>query len=305
MATRNAGRVKEWAEDTASQLIDDLDFDADAWEEVFDWVVKNVRPGQSYSTVLRDAKQWMRREAIGSRVAGRLLKGGEAELTGSPQVHGLDSPRKGGFTIIQEFLKDEREEKRRKRQKKSSRQAATEWWHDEAMKAISNMEEGLYADAAENVNTLMKAFSNDSTLVKIFKSLENLDKQQYKSEREAKGLMSLLDRWEMQQKRVSANNVRAFVRQAMYWTAPGRQYRLTQPEQNGEALTCPKCKGAMDEERFTRSERLYRCPHCGFKVPSGKVVRKKVEIEIEPDGGVDVDITGVDASDERGSRKAN
>lgn len=219
-----------------------------------------------------------RNEKIAQRVA--------AQAMGDPSVHGLDSPRSGGFSIVQEFLKEEREDKKNR----GSKKAATEWWHDEAMKAISNMDAGLYGDAAENVSALMKKFDDDQTLMKIFKGLENLEKQQSKSEREAKGLISMLDRWEMQQKRGSTN-IRAFVRQAMYWCAPGRQYRLTKQEQDNEFLTCPKCKGDMDKEKFTRSEKLYRCPHCGFKVPSGKVTKQKIEIEVEPDGEVEVEVT--------------
>jgi DNA-directed RNA polymerase subunit RPC12/RpoP len=78
---------------------------------------------------------------------------------------------------------------------------------------------------------------------------------------------------------------------AMYWSGPGRTYRLTKLEQNGGSVACPKCRTQMDNERFTRNERMFRCPDCGFKIPTGKVVKKKIEIEIEPNGEIEVEVT--------------
>lgn len=89
-------------------------------------------------------------------------------------------------------------------------------------------------------------------------------------------------------------------RRAMYWMDKGRTYRLTKNEQGNNGATCPKCKGDMSKEPFTKSEKLFNCPGCGFKVPSGKVLtERKVEIEIEPDGNIEVEIEP--ASSRRGS----
>jgi len=82
----------------------------------------------------------------------------------------------------------------------------------------------------------------------------------------------------------------ASVRQAMYWCGPERTYRLTKGEQNDGNAICPKCKGQMEKEPFTRSEKMWRCPECGFKVPTGKAINK-IEIEIEPDGEIEVELT--------------
>ncbi len=81
------------------------------------------------------------------------------------------------------------------------------------------------------------------------------------------------------------------MRRGMYWCAPGRTYRLTRNEQDGEEATCPKCGNRMDREPFTKGEKLYRCPECGFKVPTSKVTTQRVDIEVEPSGEVEVEVT--------------
>jgi hypothetical protein len=88
----------------------------------------------------------------------------------------------------------------------------------------------------------------------------------------------------------SIKTAKQIVREAMYWCHPGRTYRLTKQEQDGENPTCPKCKSKMEKEPFTKSEKLFRCTSCGFKVSTGKITTKKIEIEIEPNGGVDIEI---------------
>jgi len=81
-------------------------------------------------------------------------------------------------------------------------------------------------------------------------------------------------------------------RRALYWGAPGRTYRMTKNEQEQGVHICPRCKGEMEQQPFTKSEKLVTCPGCGFKVPSGKLVteRPKVEVEVSPEGGVEVEI---------------
>jgi predicted RNA-binding Zn-ribbon protein involved in translation (DUF1610 family) len=90
---------------------------------------------------------------------------------------------------------------------------------------------------------------------------------------------------------VAHQTVASAVRQAMYWCAPDRTYRLTKNEQNGGTAVCPHCKADMEREGYTRSEKMYRCSECGFKIPTGKVTTKKVEIEIEPDGEVEIEVS--------------
>ena len=80
-------------------------------------------------------------------------------------------------------------------------------------------------------------------------------------------------------------------RRAMYWGGPDRIYRLTKEEQEKGSAVCPKCKREMNREPFTKSEKLYTCQECGFKVPSSKTTTTKITIDVEPNGDVDVDVT--------------
>jgi len=47
----------------------------------------------------------------------------------------------------------------------------------------------------------------------------------------------------------------------------------------------------MSTERFTRSEKLYMCPTCGFKIPSGKAV---TQVEVKVPENVSVEVTHTD-----------
>lgn len=216
MSTRQAGGVKRWAEDLATRLMDDLSYDVDAWDQVFKWTLKNADLGEPYSSILKKAKKWDRRRQYGSveaKVFNRFAADADVppDFQGNPKTHGIDEPRGGGFSIMQNLQKD-------------------------------------------------------------------LKKEEEKDSKKSK-------------KAGSGNVMTSAVRQAMYWCSPDRTYRMTKQEQDEDSATCPKCKSHMENEKFTRSERMFRCPDCGFKVPSGKVTTKKIEIEIEPDGEVEVEVT--------------
>ena len=77
-------------------------------------------------------------------------------------------------------------------------------------------------------------------------------------------------------------------RRAMYWTGPDRTFRMTKKEQESGDACCPTCKSHMDKESFTRGENLYRCSECNFKVPSSKIVTRRVEKPVEPVEPVEV-----------------
>ena len=53
---------------------------------------------------------------------------------------------------------------------------------------------------------------------------------------------------------------------AAYWSAPGRQYRATNPEILAKRPNCPKCKAAMRKTTYKMAEgqriRLFACPSC-------------------------------------------
>lgn len=83
-------------------------------------------------------------------------------------------------------------------------------------------------------------------------------------------------------------------RRAMYWGAPDRVYRLTKMEQEKGCACCPKCKVDMITDKFTKSDKLYICPDCGFKVPTSKTV---TTITVDNQSGeVDVAVSDIEAS---------
>ena len=91
-------------------------------------------------------------------------------------------------------------------------------------------------------------------------------------------------------------------RRALYWGGPGRTYRLTRQEQQEGVHVCPKCREQMEKQKFTKNDKLLTCPGCGFKIPTSKVVDKKIEIEIEPDGSVEVEVEPVEQEKEASRR---
>jgi len=91
-------------------------------------------------------------------------------------------------------------------------------------------------------------------------------------------------------------------RRAMYWGAPDRTYRLTRQEQESGNAMCPKCRKDMEVQPFTKKDKLYVCPSCGFKVPRSKAVTK-IEIGVEDGEVTDVDVTTAGKS-RRGSKVA-
>lgn len=77
---------------------------------------------------------------------------------------------------------------------------------------------------------------------------------------------------------IASKVAHGFVRNALYWSAPGRKYRLTRSEQEAGAYRCPKC----EEESVLRrtiykrmndmSERLFGCPVCLFLIKEGDIL---------------------------------
>ena len=85
--------------------------------------------------------------------------------------------------------------------------------------------------------------------------------------------------------RMAQRVAEAYVKKALYWAAPDRQYRAPSSEVVSGRYTCPKCR-ARGIESFLRpaaykrregvSERLLGCPSCVFLI-------KKVDIINCPD----------------------
>jgi len=74
----------------------------------------------------------------------------------------------------------------------------------------------------------------------------------------------------LSQKTMAASELRS--RRAMYWSNPERVYRLTKREIVDSAALCPRCRNEMALEPYTRTDRMYRCPSCSFKIPRSNVI---------------------------------
>jgi hypothetical protein len=76
---------------------------------------------------------------------------------------------------------------------------------------------------------------------------------------------------------LAARVAHGFVRKALYWSAPGRKYRLTRSEQDAGCYNCPKCDDSpMRRTVYKRtngvSERLLGCPACLFLIKEGDIL---------------------------------
>lgn len=227
------------------------------------------------------------------------------QFVGDPKVHGIDQPRGGGFSIMQDLQKDLRKESGDDNPKLSEIQAS----HIRTASIVESMvtswnDDGSITEAKETTWTGDDAkIASDSNSVPSFKDIQ----ARYAAEGKHHCLrLTCVACGNVQTCRCSKEKVNEAgichecsktassplrSRRAMYWTDRDRIYRLTKNEQGEGKPACPKCREEMEKQRFTKNDKLYNCPSCGFKIPSSKTVtHKKVEIEIEPDGTVEVEV---------------
>lgn len=55
-----------------------------------------------------------------------------------------------------------------------------------------------------------------------------------------------------------------YSKQGLYWTAPGRQYRMTEGEIEDGLPNCPKCKTNLQKTNYKKHTKLFVCPICLF-----------------------------------------
>jgi hypothetical protein len=53
---------------------------------------------------------------------------------------------------------------------------------------------------------------------------------------------------------------------ALYWNAPGRQYRPTRSELESGSFNCPRCKEPMGRAIYRKGVKLYSCANCLFMI---------------------------------------
>lgn len=199
------------------------------------------------------------------------------EFVGNPETHGIDEPRGGGFSIMQDLQKSLVKEQKKTT---ASDRVAKEKRIDVLRRIIEDHQN-------EKIDGVRIDPTTASMLVKVYEVLEKKGSDMSKFDRIP--LMKLVDfGWSS----VTASDYSGLrSRRAMYWGGPGRTYRLTKEEQQNGMATCPKCKGPMEKEPFMRGEKLYLCPECRFKVPTSKTTTTRIQIDVAPDGEVDVDVT--------------
>ena len=238
--------VGQAIQDEKAQMFLDLGENppTDYWKESYLDVWKRwmARP----ITAKMDSSMSSRFEKLASNVERSFLAKKDMnvppDFVGDPKDHGIESPRGGGFSIMQNLQKDLHEESYEESGVKPP-------------KTGSHHCERMTCSSCGSVQTCRcKAAKIDSVGIC------------YDCQQLASGNPGMFT---------------AAVKEAMYWCSPGRTYRMTKSEQDSGISICPKCKEAMETESFTRSEKLHRCPGCGFKVPSGSVTTQRLEPEIE------------------------
>jgi hypothetical protein len=66
-------------------------------------------------------------------------------------------------------------------------------------------------------------------------------------------------------------------RRAMYWSNPERVYRRTRREIVDDSSICPKCKKVMELTPYTKTEKMWCCTSCDFKIPRSNVVASEMK----------------------------
>jgi ribosomal protein L37AE/L43A len=61
-------------------------------------------------------------------------------------------------------------------------------------------------------------------------------------------------------------------RMAVYHAQRGRFYKRNRAEAESDGANCPKCGDPMQIEPYTKSEKMWRCPECGWKIPTSRVL---------------------------------
>jgi DNA-directed RNA polymerase subunit RPC12/RpoP len=232
------------------------------------------------------------------------------QFMGDPETHGIDKPRGGGFSIMQDLQKElapesrsEAEEGPKVAGKEPGVRDGTGPYGRRNRKDMQEclFEEEKVASERQRISSIVEvvttSWNDDGSIKRTLDThwdddvTESDDMPVVASHREA--TVSIAKKWidmDIRDKGRKSSSLRS--RRALYWGAPGRTYRMTKNEQEQGVHICPRCKGEMEQQPFTKSEKLVTCPGCGFKVPSGKLVteRPKVEVEVSPEGGVEVEI---------------
>jgi hypothetical protein len=235
----------------------------------------------------------------------------DPQFVGDPKVHGIDKPRGGGFSIMQNLVEDLREEALdeasenpkvtdihgattaglKSRRAGGSRERQKQKWmramHEEVQAAVPGVDANLPHDYWDTAAHLFFQGENPRSAAK--KLLRSIQASRLSSRRDAgceklpEGPMR--DNCEKKSKggdKKDEKKAGLQSRRAMYWCSPERTYRLTRSEQEAGGAGCPKCKAPMDLQKFTRGSKIYLCEECGFKVTTDKTLTESPVVEAVP-----------------------
>lgn len=231
-----------------------------------------------YSQCMKELAKQAEKKAKTGKVAADPNT--DPQFAGNPETHGIDQPRGGGFSIMQD-LQDDLHTESIEQAKEGVKMAANA---DGSIAVPSKFLEGR--DDLESVSIFIDRDGNVETRIvkdgaKSVKKLGSSDDWRGTWHNGVKKVLQLstgndreFDKWVFDTFSVSKSKTSSLrSRRAMYWSAPSRVYRMTRKEIADNTSTCPKCGQSMNADKFTRSEKLLICPDCGFKIPTGSVVQ--------------------------------
>jgi len=186
----------------------------------------------------------------------------DPQFVGDPAAHGMDKPIGGGFSIMQNLVKDQRQEMHEE-SKGGNPKMATSFaegdrvtWKDEGVEYAGEIEDthpfGHPGQAMVNVTGKGGKETHLSIGISTFVPKKDLKKVSTASEL------------------VKMATLRS--RRAMYWSNPDRIYRLTKREIVDSSALCPRCRVEMSLEPYTKNDRMYCCSQCKFKIPKSNVI---------------------------------
>lgn len=223
------------------------------------------------------------------------------QFVGNPETHGIDTPRGGGFSIMQDLQRDLHKEMKKESDidinpkvgadevdKEKDSETGMKFGDKIAKEKRIDILRRILKEGYGKIDGVRVDATTANMLVTVYEALEKKGSDMSKFDRVP--LMKLIDfGWKSVKSASDHSGLKS--RRAMYWGGPDRIYRLTKEEQERGSAICPKCKCEMNKEPFTKAEKLYTCQECGFKVPSSKTTTTRITIDVEKDGEVEVDVT--------------
>ena len=170
----------------------------------------------------------------------------EDKYVGDPKTHGIDKPRGGGFSILQDLADDLHEESYEEAQKQTK----------EIEKELKNRRGSRLGETLLEKSTTWHEDGSVEKKVRMWEDDYDYDGDEYDDEDDEDEVFEVSD-----------------LRRAVYHNERGRIYRRTRLEGDSSVLICPRCKSdGLELQPFTKSVKIYICPECGWKITTDKLI---------------------------------